>query len=66
MKIQINNTLAAPIVAVIAGLIAWFTGISSAMLPPHPFLGTLLITVFTGIAVFQIWHFIAHRKKTKP
>lgn len=65
MKIQINNTLAAPVLAVIAGITAWFTGIASAMLPAHPFLGALLITVFTGIAVFQIWHFITHRKKAK-
>lgn len=55
MNPAMNTALVATVSAAVAGLIAWFSGLAAAMWPPHPILGALLITVFTGIVVHTLW-----------
>ena len=55
MKSTMSTTLAATLIASVAGFCAWFFGISRAMWPAHPQLCAFLITVFTGIVVTCLW-----------
>lgn len=63
MTAQMSTTLAATLIATAAGIAAWFTGLTRAMWPPHPQICALLITVFTGIVVTQLWPTITGQTK---
>ncbi len=64
MTAQMNTTLAATLIAIAAGIVAWSSGLSRAMWPAHPQLGALLITVFSAIVIAQLWPTITGRKST--
>jgi hypothetical protein len=62
MKAQTSAISAAILIAIAAGLAAWFTGLARAMWPPHPLPGVLLISVFTGIVVNTLWPAVFRRR----
>ncbi len=62
MNAQMNTTLAATLIATAAGIVAWLSGLTRAMWPPHPQICALLITVFVGIVVTQLWPSITGQK----
>lgn len=62
MNSRMSTTLAATLIGTAAGLTAWLTGIAAAMWPAHPQLGVLLITVFTGLVVTNLWPAITRKR----
>jgi hypothetical protein len=62
MNPKSSTTLAATLIGTAAGTISWLTGIARAMWPDHPQLGVLLITVFTGLVVFNLWPAIFRKR----
>jgi len=62
MSPAMSTTLAATLVGTVAGTIAWLSGIARAMWPTHPQLGVLLITVFTGLVVANLWPAITRKR----
>ena len=66
MTAPMNTTLAATLIATAAGIVAWLSGLTRAMWPPHPQLCALLITVFTGIVVTQSGPPSPARRKADP
>jgi hypothetical protein len=55
MKVSMNSTLAATLIATAAGVGAWLFGFDKVIWPAHPQIAAVLITVVVGIVVKQIW-----------
>jgi len=55
MKASTSSTLAATLVATVAGTGAWFFGMAKEIWPAHPQIAAFLLTLVTGIVVKQIW-----------
>jgi hypothetical protein len=50
-----NSTLAATLIATVAGVGAWFFGWAKVIWPAHPQIAAFLITVVVGIVVNAAW-----------
>ncbi len=58
MRAFTNSTLAATVIATIAGVVAWFFGLAKEIWPAHPQLVAFLLTFVTGIVVKQVWPYV--------
>jgi|WetSurMetagenome_2_1015567.scaffolds.fasta_scaffold1282900_2 hypothetical protein len=61
MTSTMSRNLAATLIGTAAGIASWLTGLARAMWPDHPQLGILLIAVFTGLVIFNLWPAIVGR-----
>lgn len=55
MKTSTNSTLAATVIATVAGVGAWFFGLAKEIWPAHPQIAAFLPTLVTGLVVKKIW-----------
>lgn len=54
MKTSTNSTLAATVIATVAGVGAWFFGLAKEIWPAHPQIAAFLLTLVTGLVVKKI------------
>lgn len=65
MTAATNRTLAATLIATVAGTGAWLFGLGNEVWPAHPQIAVLLLTVATGIVVERVWpHVDGSQKKS--
>jgi hypothetical protein len=55
VKASMNSTLAATLIATVAGIGAWFFGLAARIWPEHPQVCALALTIVISVLVKQLW-----------